>query len=150
MSSAGHSAGEEARRLQAQTAAHGRLAVEAREAAERWTIAHRTEREVGARCSRDGSSGAHLSGVQSVLGIEYSCEQIDFRSQRTGDRGCSDCSRDVTRQLDAAQLTGIRRGELPAPAATLFTCRIATDAKAEIRDQLERKYGFRTSTMYSD
>jgi hypothetical protein len=48
------------------------------------------------------------------------------------------------------KLTQIRRGELPASAAPVFTYRIAAHAKVEIRDQLERRYGFRASSIYSD
>lgn len=46
MSAAGQSAGTEARRLQAQAAEHERLAIKARSMAERWMIAHHTERQV--------------------------------------------------------------------------------------------------------
>ncbi|WP_256922080.1 nuclease-related domain-containing DEAD/DEAH box helicase [Leifsonia sp. NCR5] len=65
MSSAGYSAGEESRRLIAMAAEHERLAAEAREAAERWMIAHRTERQVAgslAPLSAAGYSFLHDRG----------------------------------------------------------------------------------------
>ncbi|WP_062377754.1 FRG domain-containing protein [Demequina pelophila] len=48
------------------------------------------------------------------------------------------------------ELTRARDGVLPADRAPVFTFRVAQRAKAEIRDQLERRYGIRTSTMYPD
>jgi hypothetical protein len=46
VSSAGYSAGNEGRRLQAEAAEHARLVIEKREEAERWMLASRTERQV--------------------------------------------------------------------------------------------------------
>ncbi|MGY6497757.1 MAG: hypothetical protein ACXIUP_05975, partial [Microcella sp.] len=46
MSEAGRSAGVEARRLVALADEHERLAAIARDEAERWMVAHRTERQV--------------------------------------------------------------------------------------------------------
>lgn len=48
------------------------------------------------------------------------------------------------------ELTRIRDGVLPADRAPVFTFRVVLEAKSEIRDQLERRYGIRTSTMYPD
>lgn len=48
------------------------------------------------------------------------------------------------------KVTAIRDGELPATAAPVFTYRIAWRAKAEIRRQLESRYGYRASSIYSD
>ncbi|MBI5160056.1 MAG: FRG domain-containing protein [Micrococcales bacterium] len=48
------------------------------------------------------------------------------------------------------KLTTIRRGELRATAAPVFTFRIAADARANILDQLERRYGYNAAAMYSD
>lgn len=48
------------------------------------------------------------------------------------------------------KLTNIRRGELAPTAAPVFTYRIAREAKAEIRRQLEVRYGYRASSIYSD
>ncbi|MTE23215.1 FRG domain-containing protein [Microbacterium sp. ZXX196] len=50
----------------------------------------------------------------------------------------------------ALKLTRARDGHLPADRAPVFTFRVAHRAKEEIRDQLERRYGIRTSTMYPD
>ena len=44
----------------------------------------------------------------------------------------------------------IRDGERRASASPVFTFRILADAKKEIRDQLERRYGYRPSSIYSD
>ena len=57
MGSAGHSAGEEGRRLRALADEHERLAAEARDAAERWMIAHRTERHVAASLAPLSAAG---------------------------------------------------------------------------------------------
>ena len=48
------------------------------------------------------------------------------------------------------KITQIRRGELPASHAPVFTFRIAADAKKGIRGQLEQRYGYRASSIYSD
>jgi hypothetical protein len=48
------------------------------------------------------------------------------------------------------KLSHIRDGELPADAAPVFTYRIAAAAKSPIRDQLERRHGYRASSIYSD
>jgi hypothetical protein len=48
------------------------------------------------------------------------------------------------------KLTTIREGELPATAAPVFTYRLAWKAKDQIRRQLESRYGYRASSIYSD
>jgi FRG domain len=44
----------------------------------------------------------------------------------------------------------VERDDLPPEAAPVFTLRIAAEAKPEIRDQLERRFGYRASSIYSD
>lgn len=48
------------------------------------------------------------------------------------------------------KLTHIRRGQLEATAAPVFTYRVAGDAKPAIRHELETRYGYRASSIYSD
>ena len=48
------------------------------------------------------------------------------------------------------KVTTIRDGELRESASPVFTFRILSSAKHEIRDQLERRYGYRASSIYSD
>jgi hypothetical protein len=48
------------------------------------------------------------------------------------------------------ELTDIRDGTLPPDRAPVFTFRVDRSAKAEIREQLERRYGIRTSMTYPD
>lgn len=48
------------------------------------------------------------------------------------------------------KITTIRRGNLEAAAAPVFTYCIAASAKPDIREQLERRYGYRASSIYSD
>lgn len=65
-----------------------------------------------------------------------------------------------TRSWSAAQLREVtsipmrfahaREGRLPVENAPVFTYRIAASAKAEIRDQLERRFGYRFATVYAD
>ena len=59
---------------------------------------------------------------------------------------------DEMRQSNSIPLkvTTIRRGDLPPEAAPVFTFRIEAKAKDEIREQLERRYGYRASSIYSD
>lgn len=65
-----------------------------------------------------------------------------------------------TRSWSAAQLREVtsipmrfahaREGRLPVKNAPVFTYRIAASAKAEIRDQLERRFGYQFATVYAD
>jgi hypothetical protein len=65
-----------------------------------------------------------------------------------------------TRSWSAAQLREVtsipmrfaqaRQGRLPVENAPVFTYRIAASAKEEIRDQLERRFGYRFATVYAD
>jgi len=48
------------------------------------------------------------------------------------------------------KLTTIRRGDLRPAAAPVFTYRVSASAKEEIREQLESRYGYRASSVYSD
>jgi hypothetical protein len=48
------------------------------------------------------------------------------------------------------RLAQIREGRLPEEAAPVFTYRIAASAKGEIRRQIEQRYGYRASSIYSD
>ena len=48
------------------------------------------------------------------------------------------------------KVTKIRVGTLADSSAPVFTFRIRAEAKKEIRDQLERRYGYRASSIYSD
>lgn len=43
-----------------------------------------------------------------------------------------------------------REGRLPSQNAPVFTYRITAHAKDEIRDQLERRFGYRFATVYAD
>ena len=43
-----------------------------------------------------------------------------------------------------------REGRLPSQNAPVFTYRITAQAKNEIRDQLERRFGYRFATVYAD
>jgi hypothetical protein len=44
----------------------------------------------------------------------------------------------------------VGRSDLQAESAPVFTLRIAADAKPMIREQLERRIGYRTSSIYPD
>lgn len=65
-----------------------------------------------------------------------------------------------TRSWSAAQLREVtsipmrfahaREGRLPVKNAPVFTYRIAASAKDEIRDQLERRFGYHFATVYAD
>jgi hypothetical protein len=48
------------------------------------------------------------------------------------------------------KLSKIRHGELGPTAMPVFTYRVASVAKAEVREQLERRYGYRASSVYAD
>lgn len=48
------------------------------------------------------------------------------------------------------RLAHIRGGRLPTSYAPVFTYRISVDAKREIRQQLEERFGYRFSTVYAD
>lgn len=48
------------------------------------------------------------------------------------------------------RLEAIREGDLPSDLAPVFTFRLLASAKAEIRDQLERRHGFDVASVYSD
>jgi hypothetical protein len=44
----------------------------------------------------------------------------------------------------------VQRDALPPEAAPVFTLRVTAAAKAEIREQLERRFGYRASSIYPD
>lgn len=48
------------------------------------------------------------------------------------------------------RLAHVRAGRLPNSYAPVFTYVINAEAKEEIRDQLEKRYGYRFSTVYAD
>jgi hypothetical protein len=48
------------------------------------------------------------------------------------------------------KLSQIREGDLGPTAQPVFTCRVSSIAKTEIREQLERRYGYRASSVYAD
>jgi hypothetical protein len=48
------------------------------------------------------------------------------------------------------RFSSVERDDLPEEAAPVFTLRIAGEAKAGIREQLERRIGYRASSIYPD
>ena len=48
------------------------------------------------------------------------------------------------------RLAAVREGRMPESYAPVFTYRITAAAKAEIREQLERRFGYSFATVYAD
>ncbi|MFD4421395.1 FRG domain-containing protein [Agromyces sp. NPDC058484] len=47
-------------------------------------------------------------------------------------------------------MTNVRRGRLPVEKGPVFTYRVTAQAKPEIRDQLEKAFGYSFATVYAD
>ncbi|MBD7956399.1 FRG domain-containing protein [Microbacterium sp. Sa4CUA7] len=77
---------------------------------------------------------------------------IDLQDGHSVARGARSWTASELREVTSIPMrfAHAREGQLPAANAPVFTYRIGHAAKSEIRDQLERRFGYSFSTVYAD